>query len=173
MPKKADLLITPLGEGGLLLVVAAIGWATWQPLVFASLGPTIYELVEQPQQQSAKTYNVIAGHFVGIGAGYLGLWAAHAWSSPAVMSSKFVPGARLWAAVIAVVVTTFVTLLIRARQPASLATSLLIALGSMQRPWDALILAAGVVVVAIMGEPVRLLRLRQLKQQQAMQNGTG
>jgi hypothetical protein len=46
---RADLFWATLGEGGLVLVLAAIGWATRQPLIFASLGPTAYELVEQPQ----------------------------------------------------------------------------------------------------------------------------
>ncbi len=47
--KSADVFWATLGEGGLVLVLAAIGWATRQPLIFAGLGPTAYELVEQPQ----------------------------------------------------------------------------------------------------------------------------
>jgi hypothetical protein len=42
------LVWATLGEGGLVLALATIGWATNQPLIFASLGPTAYELVEQP-----------------------------------------------------------------------------------------------------------------------------
>ena len=49
--RRADLLWATLGEGGLILVLGAIGWATKQPLIFASLGPTAYELVEQPQAE--------------------------------------------------------------------------------------------------------------------------
>jgi hypothetical protein len=54
MKNRADLVWATLGEGGLVLALAAIGWATNQPLIFASLGPTAYELVEQPQMPSAR-----------------------------------------------------------------------------------------------------------------------
>ena len=52
MKNLADLVWATLGEGGLVLALAAIGWATNQPLIFASLGPTAYELVEQPKCQA-------------------------------------------------------------------------------------------------------------------------
>src|SRR6185312_11137105 len=45
---KKDSLIAPLGEAVLILIVSIIGWASHQPLIFASLGPTAYELVEKP-----------------------------------------------------------------------------------------------------------------------------
>lgn len=166
MKSERDLLIAPLGEGALLLVVAAIGWATRQPLVFASLGPTIYEMVEQPEQKSAKTYNVIVGHFVAIAAGYFSLWALHAWNSPKVASAGFVSSPRMWAAVLAVVITTLCTLLLRASQPASLSTTLLISLGVMQTARDAGAIAAGVIIIAIIGEPVRVIRARARQQEE-------
>src|SRR5215813_14625561 len=46
MKNRADLVWATLGEGGLVLALAAIGWATNQPLIFASLGPKAYELAE-------------------------------------------------------------------------------------------------------------------------------
>ncbi len=92
MKKKSDLLIAPLGEGGLLLIAAAISWAVHRPLIFASLGPTIYELVEQPQQKSGRTYNVVMGHFVAIAAGYFSVWVLNAWNSPRVAQAGFVAG---------------------------------------------------------------------------------
>ena len=162
MKKKSDLLVAPLGEGGLLLLAGALGWAAHQPLIFASLGPTIYELIEMPQQRSARTYNIITGHFVGIACGYFGLWAMHAWKSPAVASAQFVPLPRLWASVIAAALTALFTLLLGAGQPASLATSLLISLGVMQTARDAGCLVAGVLIVAVIGEPLRRLRLKHL-----------
>ena len=54
LKRTEDLLWATLGEGGLVLALAAIGWAARQPLIFASLGPTAYELVEQPQVRSAR-----------------------------------------------------------------------------------------------------------------------
>src|SRR5215831_854140 len=66
MKSRADLVWATLGEGGLVLALATIGLITNQPLIFASLGPTAYELVEQPQMPSARPYNVIVGHLLGM-----------------------------------------------------------------------------------------------------------
>jgi HPP family len=149
-----------LGEGGLVLVVAAIGWATRQPLIFASLGPTAYELVEQPQLRSARAYNIIVGHLIGLGAGFLGLYLLNAWAAPNAISAGIASTDRLWAVAIAATLTTLLTLILKAGQPAALATTLLVSLGSMQTRRDAIAIVAGVLIIAAIGEPVRRFRLK-------------
>jgi hypothetical protein len=158
---KRDWLWAPLGEGGLILVVAAIGWVTKQPLIFASLGPTAYELVEQPRLRSARPYNIVVGHFVGIACGFLTLFLLKAWAAPNVLSTGIVSPKRLWATAIAATLTTLITLLLKASQPAALATTLLIALGSMQTRRDAVAIVVGVLIVTGIGAPLRRLRLAQ------------
>lgn len=153
--KAKVLSLTPIGEGGLILIVGAIGWAAHMPLLFTSLGPTAYELVEKPTSPSAKTYNILVGHFVALGAGYLALWAFSAWNAPKVSSAGFVASPRLWAAILAVVITTFATLALKASQPAALATTLLVSLGRMQKAHDAIAIAIGVIILAILGIPIR------------------
>jgi len=157
---RKDLLWATLGEGGLVLALAAIGWAARQPIIFASLGPTAYELVEQPQLRSARVYNIIVGHLIGLGAGFLGVYLVHAWAEPNVIATGVVSGQRVWASVIAAALTTFFTLVMKAGQPAALATTLLVALGSMQTWRDALCIVAGVLIITIIGEPVRRFRLK-------------
>ncbi|MGA7626319.1 MAG: HPP family protein [Candidatus Acidiferrales bacterium] len=120
--KKSDLLWATLGEGSLILAMAAIGWATKQPLIFASLGPTAYELAEQPQARSARAYNIIVGHLVGVGAGFFALYLLGAWNEPNVTSTGIVSPARLWAVATAATLTTLVTLILKSGQPAALAT---------------------------------------------------
>ena len=160
MTNRKDLLWATLGEGGLVLALAAIGWAARQPIIFASLGPTAYELVEQPQLRSARVYNIIVGHLIGLGAGFLGVYLVHAWAEPNVIATGVVSGQRVWASVIAAALTTFFTLVMKAGQPAALATTLLVALGSMQTWRDALCIVAGVLIITIIGEPVRRFRLK-------------
>lgn len=143
------------------MIAAPVAWAVHQPLIFASLGPTIYELVEQPQQKSARTYNLIMGHVVAIAAGLFRRWVLNAWDSPKVAQAGFVAGPRIWVAVIAVTLTTFATLLLRASQPASLSTTLVISLG-VQTARDAWALLAGVLIIAALGEPLRLLSAKPL-----------
>jgi hypothetical protein len=160
MPLKRDLLIAPIGEGALIMVLAAIGWATRWPFIFASLGPTAYEMMEQPELKSARPYNVIAGHFVALGAGWASLWVFHARASPTVSIAGFVSAPRLWAAVLAVVLTTLVTLTIRASQPAALSTALLVSLGSMQTARSAAAIVISVLILAAIGEPLRRWRVK-------------
>lgn len=143
-----------------MFAIAAIGWATRQPLIFASLGPTAYELVELPQMKSARAYNIVVGHLVGLGAGFLALYLLNAWAAPNVLSAGIVSTQRLWAVVIAAALTTFGTLLLKASQPASLATTLLVSLGAMQTRRDALAIVAGVLIITAIGEPLRRFRLK-------------
>src|SRR5579859_283678 len=158
--KGMELTTATIGKGALILVMAAAGWATRQPLIFASLGPTAYELVEKPNDQSSKAYNIIVGHLVGLGAGFLAVYLLNAWQEPNVPLTGVVSAARVWTAVLAAVLTTLVTLLLRAGQPAAIATSLLVALGSMQTKRDAVVMIVAVLVITAIGEPVRRVRMK-------------
>ncbi|MGB7134769.1 MAG: HPP family protein [Acidobacteriaceae bacterium] len=159
---KRDLLIAPAGEAFLILIAALAGWLARQPLIFASLGPTAYELIETPHRRSARPYSILIGHLTGIAAAWLALFLTHAWTAGPI-SAAGVPMARIWAAVIAAAITTFVTLLLRASQPAAIATSLLIATGLMQTPRDAALIMAAVVLIILCGEPIRRWRLSEQK----------
>ena len=161
MKNRADIVWATLGEGGLVLALATIGWATNQPLIFASLGPTAYELVEQPQMPSARPYNIIVGHFLGLGAGFLALYLTNAWAAPNVLATGVVSLPRLWATTLSAALTTVACLALKAGQPAALATTLLISLGAMQSRRDAIAIVVGVLLVTAIGEPVRRLRLKR------------
>lgn len=162
---RKDLLIAPLGEALLILIVSVAGWLAHQPLVFTSLGPTAYELIETPHRRSAQIWSVLAGHTVGVGAGFLALFVTGAWTAHAVSASG-VPLPRVWAAVLAATLTVFINLLIRASQPAALSTTLLIALGTMQLPRDAAIILGAVVLMLLVGEPLRRMRLAHQNEQE-------
>jgi len=151
---KRDLLIAPLCEGLLLFVVGLVGYLTHKPLVFTSLGPTAYELIETPRRPSARPYNVIVGHLIGVACGFAALALTHAWHSPSI-SSGTVTMQRLGAAVLAAALTVLLTLLVKATQPAALSTTLLVSLGTLQGRADALYIMAAVVLMTITGAPLR------------------
>ncbi len=156
---KRDLLIAPVCEAALLFLAAVIAWLVHKPMIFASLGPTAYELVETPERQSARPYNVVVGHLVGILAGFLALYVTNASPTPNIDTGA-VGWPRIWAVVMAATITVAVTLLIRAAQPAAIATALLIALGNMQQWQDGFIIMGGVLLMLVLGEPIRNWRLR-------------
>ena len=167
MKTRDDVIWATVGEGGLVLVVAAIAWATRQPLIFASLGPTAYELVEQPQMRSARPYNVIVGHLAGVGAGFLAVYLLNAWDAPSVAPTGVISPQRLWAVTLAATLTTVIALILKASQPAALSTTLLISLGSMQTARGAVAIIGGVLIITVIGEPVRRFHLKNIERRPA------
>lgn len=160
LSRKQNLVISTLGEGALILILAAIAWVTHWPFIFASLGPTAYEQVELPRSRSSRPYNIITGHLVALGAGLFMLWALDAWNSPTILALGYVSSQRLWASAIAAALTAGLTQLFYASQPASLATSLLVTLGLMQTRRDAVAIVVGVLILTAVGEPMRRLLAR-------------
>lgn len=154
------LIIAPVCEATLILLAGLAAWITHKPLLFASLGPTAFELIEAPKRQSARAWNVIGGHLIGVLAGFAAIFLTHAWSAP-VASSGIITSPRVWAAVLAAMLTVFGTLLARATQPAAISTSLLVSLGTMQRKEDVFFIMSSVVLMTLAAKPLRLLRLQE------------
>lgn len=163
---QRDAVIAPLCEAGLLLIAGIAALVVHQPLFFASLGPTAYELTEMPTSPSARPYNILIGNLLAVISGFLALWMTHAWSSPAV-STNHISLDRLWAAVVATLLTVLFTILFKATQPAALSTTLMVATGTMQRPIDGPVIMAGILLVTAFGEPVRRWRVRHRLQERA------
>lgn len=158
--QKRDLIIAPLAEAALLAIAGAAGWLTHQPMLFTSLGPTAYELIETPHRPSARPYSVIVGHLIGVAAGYAALWMTGAWHVPGVSSAGVLP-LRIASASVAALLTVFGNLALKAAQPAALSTTLLIALGTMQKPIDAAVIMGSVGLMTLLGDPIRAVRLRK------------
>lgn len=129
--KIRDTLIAPPLQGALILVVGLAGYISHNPPLFASLGPTALEMIELPERQSARPYNIIVGNLIAVLAALTALWLTHAWSVPGV-SAAGVPLLGVWAATLAATLTALATQLTRATQPAAISTTLLMALGVMQ-----------------------------------------
>ena len=164
--QKRDLMVAPACEAALILIVSVAAWLTHQPLIFASLGPTAYEMIEQPHRKSARPYNVIVGHLIAVLAGFAALCLTHAWRTPAVSTGN-IQLPRVEAAVVSAALAVFFTLLLRATQPAALSTTLLISLGVLQQWRDGLIIMAAVLLLTIFGEPIRRWRNKQIPDEEA------
>jgi CBS-domain-containing membrane protein len=156
---RKDLLVAPILEAALIFVVCLGGWASHQPLVFASLGPTAYEMIETPKRKSAQPYSIIGGHLIAVIAGFIALLLTDAFAAPSI-SAHGVPLARVWACTIAAMLTVFGTLGLRAAQPAALSTTLLIASGIMQAWRDGAVIMVAIVLLTAIGEPLRRWRAK-------------
>jgi len=155
-----DLVWAPLAVGGQLLAVGLIALAAGEPWLFPSLGPTVYLQAEEPSGSSSRFYNTTVGHLIGFVAGLVAVLALGASSSPSVLASKEITLDRVAAAAIAGALTMLGLALLKASHPPAAATTLLVALGGISPTWrGAGMIAAGVLVVAVLGLALRYLRL--------------
>lgn len=130
-----------------MLIVGIIGLLAHQPWIFPSLGPTAFLQVETPEQPTARFYNTVVGHFLGLGAGYLSVALVGAQTAPVVLSTQHLTPIRVWAAVLAVGLNVLGGLLLKASHPPAAATTLLVALGGFEMTVQgALTVVAGVII---------------------------
>ncbi len=148
----------PLVAGFLVGLAGAIGLLAGKPWLFPSLGPTAYLQSERPDLPSSRLYNVLVGHLVGLGAGFLAVAVLGAWDAPVVLTTHRLSPARVGAAALAIALTLLASALIRSSHPPAAATTLLVALGAFRTASDALTVAAGVLIVGVVGEGFRRLR---------------
>ncbi len=159
MSRLPEWLWAPLSAAALSLVVGGTGMWAHLPWLFPSLGPTIFLQVHRPGLESARPYHVVVGHAVGVAAAIAGVLLAGAGDAPSVLSADVLTWPRVWASVIAMGGTLLLQVPLRAPHPPAAATALLISLGGFKvAPKDLGVLAAGILIVAALGEALRSLR---------------
>lgn len=159
--KLPDAVWAPTTAGLLMLIAGLLGLAFRQPWIFPSLGPTAFLQAEQPDQPTAKFYNTVVGHLVGLGAGLFAVAVLGAVSAPSVLSTGELTAVRVWASVLAVVLNLLLGLLFKASHPPAAATTLLVSLGGFKPTWhDVGTVVIGVLIVAIAGEAIRQIRVK-------------
>lgn len=143
----------PLASGLAIGVAGLIALLTHHLILFASLGPTAVMIAQQPLLAATKPYNTIAGHMIGLGAGFFAVWALGIAAQPSVFVVHMVSGPRVGAALLAIAIASGLEILLKAQHPPGAATTLLAALGSFRVDWtDTWEVLLGVVAVTITGE---------------------
>jgi CBS domain-containing membrane protein len=147
----------PLATALTIGVAGLISVLTHRVVLFASLAPTAVLITQQPLLASTKPYNAIVGHMAGLGSGFLAVWALGIAAQPSVFIVHAVSGARVGAALMAIVIAMVAELALNARHPPGASTTLLAALGSFRLDWtDTWEVLVGVVAVTVTGELLRL-----------------
>jgi hypothetical protein len=85
----------------------------------------------------------------------------NAWDAPVVLQAKQLVPARVWSAALGLALTMGLAPLARASHPPAGATTLLVALGSLRTPADALSVMIGATLLGALGEGLRRLRLQR------------
>jgi hypothetical protein len=157
--RMPEFLWGPLMAGGVLLLLGWAGRAVGLPLLFASLGPTLFLLVVQPAEATTRFYNTVVGHLAGMGAAMLAVIVTGAGHAPPMSVDQPLAGARVAAAAIALALTLAAQIGLKAAHAPAAATTLLFALGTLPvNSRAAALLMSAVALVAVVGEGLRRAR---------------
>ncbi len=163
-PEVPDIVWGPLAAALLIVVIGLLGVLASEPLLFPSLGPTAFLQVEDPEFRASRIYNTILGHFIGVAAGLLAVFAFHINRLPSPLLGGRVSPAVIAASTLSVALTIGLGLLLRASHPPACATTLLFALGGFKPTLKVVIVVvAGVLLIGILGEVLRRFRLGRIK----------
>lgn len=160
MSKRLSIALAfwvPLASSVTIGVPGLIALLTHRVVLFASLAPTSVMITQQPLLASTKPYNAIVGHMVGLGSGFLAVWALGIAPQPSVFAAHAVSGPRVCACLLAIAIAMEAEISLKAWHPPAASTTLLAALGSFRLGWrDTWEVLVGVVAVTVAGELLRI-----------------
>src|SRR5213080_244612 len=130
---------------GLMAMLAVI---TSSPFIFPSLGPTAFLFFYTPTAPSASPRNTIIGHAVGVIAGYFSqVITGLTMAGPALAVGVTWP--RVIAAALSLGLTAGLMVLLKSPHPPAGATTLIISLGILTKPWQLLLLMVAVILLTL------------------------
>lgn len=129
-------------------LMSALALVTGSPFIFPSLGPTAFLFFYTPRAPSASPRNTLVGHTLGVLAGYFSLVVTGlTMAGPAL--SVGVTWPRVIAAGISLGLTAGLMVICRSPHPPAGATTLIISLGILTKPWQLVLLLVAVVLLTI------------------------
>ena len=130
---------------GLMSLLALI---TQSPFIFPSLGPTAFLFFYTPTAPAASPRNTIVGHLIGVVAGYGSLLITGLTSAgPALAVGVSWP--RVIAAALSLGLTAGLMVLLKSPHPPAGATTLIISLGILTKPWQLVLLMGAVILLTL------------------------
>ena len=130
--------------------MAAVAFATGEPFVFPSLGPTAFLLFYTPMLPAASPRNTIFGHLIGAAAGYLALILFDLTDAAPALATN-VTGARVGAAALSLGLTSGAMVWARVPHPPAGATTLIVSLGILREPEQLAVLMFAVLLLVVQG----------------------
>ncbi len=133
-----------------IALMSLLAFATGEPFVFPSLGPTAFLLFYTPHTAAASPRNTFAGHLIGVGCGYAALAVFGLLDAGPALATG-VTAARAGAAGLSLGLTAGLMVWLRVPHPPAGATTLIVSLGILAKPFQLLVLMAGVVLLIVQG----------------------
>jgi CBS-domain-containing membrane protein len=129
-------------------LLAGVAMISRTPFVFPSLGPTAFLFFFTPRAPAATPRHAIYGNAIGIACGYAALWLFGLQHAPPAMATG-VTAARVGAAALSLASTGALMILLKAAHPPAGATTLIISLGIVTRPFHLLVIEIAVAVLTL------------------------
>jgi hypothetical protein len=138
--------------------IGVFGLLAQQPLLFPSLGPTLFLQAVTPNSPGARCWNVVVGHALGLCIGFLALFLFKAETTPVVMTANVLSPERIAATAVAIGVTIALQTPLDAQHPPAAATTMLITLGGLKPAWSKMSsVGVGLLLVALFGSIIHIL----------------
>lgn len=129
-----------------IAIMSGIAMLSHTPFIFPSLGPTAVLLFYTPLAPTASPRHTIYGHAIGIVCGYGALRLTSLHHAPAAAMTG-VTDARILAAALSLALTGALMILLKAAHPPAAATTLIISLGIVTRPFYLVVIEVAVVLL--------------------------
>ena len=140
---------TSLYAGLLFTVLAAVSWATGQPFVFPSLGPSAFALAFDRRAERNRAARIVGSHLIGGVAGFAA-WRLLADGAVLTATPPAFSAEGLWlaaSAVLSLVATSWAMIATDAVHPPACATTLIVSLGLLTTPTEVAIIVVSVLVL--------------------------
>ncbi len=129
-------------------LMAGLAMLTQTPLVFPSLGPTAFLFFFTPNLPTASPRHTIYGHAIGIACGFGALVLTGLHHAPPAMVMGVTP-ARILAAALSLASTGALMILLKAAHPPAGATTLIISLGIITKPFHMVMILVAVALLTL------------------------
>src|SRR5579884_1917168 len=142
-----------------IAILAGVAMVSGTPFVFPSLGPTAILLFYTPLSPTASPRHTLYGHAIGILCGYGALLLMGLHHAPSAIGTN-VDGRRIMAAALSLALTASLMILLKAAHPPAGATTLIVSLGVVTKPFYLLIIE--IAVALLVGQGIAINRLAGL-----------
>lgn len=140
---------TSLYAGFLFTVLGLVAWASGQPFVFPSLGPSAFILAFDRRGERTRTYRIVGSHLIGGVVGLAAYTLIATGISITTTHTAFSPaGLRLaGSGVVSIIVTSWGMIATDTNHAPACATTLIVSLGLLSTPLQVAIIVVSVVVL--------------------------
>lgn len=131
-----------------IALLSGVAMISNTPFVFPSLGPTAFLFFFTPESPTSSPHHSIFGHAIGIGCGYFALLVTGLLHAPPATVAG-VDLHRIIAAALSLALTGALMILLKSAHPPAGATTLIISLGFVTKPFYLLIIEISVGLLVI------------------------